>query len=349
LRASHLPAALFALVVAIPVTQAARADAPDAARARGLFEHGRELRAHGNYADALPLFQKAYALYPQGLGSLRNVAVCDEALGKPASARTAWLELRRALASTSDPKYAGWIDDADRAAAHLATQVATLTIDVAVISSPGDVTRPATLSDGIDVTLDGQALAREQLGTPIERDPGSAVVRAVGAPGVLPQEAAVVLAAGESKHVALRLSFVPAQPTESDPTPVPAAEVPSAQQGGTRSRPAALRAGAWTSVGLGVASLGGALASFAVRQSALGALGADCPGYTSMPCNPSNQTSVTSDVNRGKTASTLVGVFGALGIAGTAGGIVLLSLSRRGQDSVALVVTPTGAGAAGAF
>ena len=89
----------------------------------------------------------------------------------------------------ADPKYAGWSEDADRAAARLAPKVATLTVDVVVAGSSTDPGRPAAPADGIDVTVDGHALAREQLGAALERDPGKVAVRAVGASGVTPEEA----------------------------------------------------------------------------------------------------------------------------------------------------------------
>ncbi len=76
---------LFSLALARP----ARAD--DEADAKDLFERGRTLRASGDCASAAPLFRRAYAAYPAGLGSLRNLAECEESLGKWASARRSWL------------------------------------------------------------------------------------------------------------------------------------------------------------------------------------------------------------------------------------------------------------------
>ena len=205
---------------------AARADgAADAGRAKELFERGRDLRAQGNCAEALPLFEKAYALYPPGLGSLRNVAVCRETLGHFASARSAWLELRRAVTGTTDPKYAGWTDDADHELARLAPHVGTLTIDLAVADSAGGPPRGPRDDDGIGVTLDGQPLAKDRLGTAIEHDPGSAVVRASGVGIVAPDVQALMLGAGEIQHVVLHVTRWPAPPsppTDAEPAAAPA-------------------------------------------------------------------------------------------------------------------------------
>lgn len=344
---------LLVAVAAGASPRIARADSgADAENAKELFEHGRDLRAHGNCADALPLFQKAYSLFPSGLGSLRNVAVCDEALGRSTSARAAWLELRRALVGNSDPKYAGWSDDADHAAARLAPKIATFTVDVVVAGSATDPGRPAAAGDGIDVTVDGRVLARDQLGGTIERDPGKVVVRAVGASGVTPEEATLTLAAGETRHVTLRVvvaSAAAAEPVVQAASVEPAA--PEAQPGAPAStRRSSLRTGAWVAFGAGAAGLLGTAISFSMRQSALSNLSSDCPKYATLPCEPGSRAAVTSDVNQGRTATTLVDVFGTLAVAGVATGVVLYTLSARGSEGkTAIVLTPTGAGAVGVF
>ena len=354
-----LPLALSVALAAGAFPRAARADgAADAQRAKELFEHGRDLRSHGNCADALPLFQKAYSLYPTGLGSLRNVAICDETLGRMASARSAWRELRRALGANADPKYAGWTDDADHAAARLAPQVATLTIDLSVVETAGGAARPVGPADGIDVTVDGQAVAREQLGAPIEHDAGTIVVRAVGASGAAPDEATVALTAGVSKHVALHVTIATATPTavatsaatSATSAPVPAADPATfGPDGPEPPHPSPLRMGAWVALGIGAAGLTGALVSFSFRQSALADLATSCPNYAGGTCDPAKESIVSSDVNRGRTASTLINVFGAVGLAGAAAGVALFTLSRSPSSKTAVVLTPNGVAAAGAF
>jgi hypothetical protein len=112
-----------ALLMGAPV---ARADVQAEATALSLFEQGRTLRKQGDCAGALPLFRKAYDIYPGGLGSLRNIAECEEALSNPASAYDTWAALRRALATHTEPKYAGWNQDAQDAEARLGAQLARL-------------------------------------------------------------------------------------------------------------------------------------------------------------------------------------------------------------------------------
>jgi hypothetical protein len=104
---------------------AASFSAPTPARADGLgeaqdlFARGRELRLRGDCANAVPLFRRAFDVYPAGLGGLRNLAECEESLGHLASARRAWLDLKRALLANRDPKYSGWVADAEQGAERL--------------------------------------------------------------------------------------------------------------------------------------------------------------------------------------------------------------------------------------
>jgi hypothetical protein len=342
-RSHSLRMVLFGAVLAGTFPLNAHADdAAGAAGAKDLFEHGRDLRGRGDCAGALPFFQKAYALYPFGLGSLRNIAVCQEALSHFASARDAWLELRRAVSASNDSKYTGWSDDADHAIAKLAPKVAHLTADVAVVGPGGD---PVS-SDGVDVSIDGQPLAKDRVGAPVDHDPGTYVVRASG-PGVSsPDEQTVTLATGESKHVALRVTLAPPPPPLSNGEASAPAMAATSDEGERRASP--MRTGAWIALGVGAAGLAGAAVTFVVRQSALSDLNANCPNRSA--CDGSHESAVTSDVNRGRTASTLLTVFGAVGIAGAAAGVTLFTLSRpHHATQAALVVSPTGVSAVGSF
>ena len=344
MRVHSLSAALLGALAAGAVAPAARAEpAADPATAKTLFDHGRDLRSHGNCADALPLFQKAYALYPRGLGSLRNIAVCQEALGHFASARSAWLELRRTVATSTDPKYAGWVDDADRAMAHLAPKVPTLTVDLLLVESAGGVSHESAPPDDVAVTVDGETLARERLGAPIDHDPGTVVVRAAGPSIAAPEEQTVVLAPGESKHVALRMAVT--RPASEAAAPAQAITEPDH----AARRASRLRTEAWVALGVGAAGLAGAAVSFAVRQSAMSDVEKLCPSYASQPCAPSNADALTADVNRGRTASTLLNVFGAAAIVGSVTGVTLFAMSRSSTRQTAVILMPGGVGATGTF
>jgi hypothetical protein len=332
---------LYGAVVGGAVPSTARADDP--AAAKDLFEHGRDLRGRGDCAGALPLFQKAYALYPPGLGSLRNIAVCQESLGRFASARDSWVALKQALATTTDSKYAGWNDDADRAIAKLITKVAKLTTDLTVVGAGGE---PAT-NGGVDVTIDGEALARDRLGAAVEHDPGTYVVRAAGAEVDAPDQQTVVLAAGDKAHVSLRVTLKP-EPVASTPSEeAPAAVADASAHPATTTSP--VRTAGWITLGVGAAGLAGAAISLVVRQLALGDLRESCPQYSVGACPSSSRAAVLSDVDHGKTASTAFTVLGAVGIVGAAVGVALVTASYLHKAQAALVLTPGGMSAAGTF
>src|SRR5277367_6189891 len=113
----RLPPCLLGTVMVATLLAPRAALADPASDAKDLFAQGRDLRARGNCADAVTLFRKASDLYPSGLGSLRNLAECEEQLGHFASSRRAWLDLKRSLITEDAHKYEGWSQDADQAAA----------------------------------------------------------------------------------------------------------------------------------------------------------------------------------------------------------------------------------------
>jgi hypothetical protein len=305
----------FAAMLLAPV--AARADATG--DAKELFVRGRDLRSVGRCVEALPLFRHALELYPEGLGSERNIAECEEQIGHFAAARRAWSDLARTLATNQDARYAGWSEDADRAVARLASQVATITIEVGG--------RPSSERQGV-VTLNDAQLPASAWGTPLEVDPGHYVVRYQGD---VPEVQPVDLAPGEARRVELH-AVVPAPVAALAPTPSP-----SHHAGGP------LRVGGWTALGLGAASFVGVVISAAVRADALHEIDQRCPGRSD--CD----RGLRSVHDRGSTASTLVNVFVGVGAASGAAGVALLVLGYRGEPRSEVTVTPGGVAFAGRF
>jgi hypothetical protein len=308
----------------------ARADA--VTDAKDLFDRGRAFRARGDCASAVPLFRNAFELYPDGLGSLRNLAECEEALGQFASARRVWLDLKRVLLRNDAPKYQGWDQDAEQAAARLASKVATLTIDMNVANPQGE-----TLSgEGVEVTLNGERLAHNLVGTPLERDPGRYIIRAAGR-RVVAREQTVELVGGQAKRVVLGV-VVTLEPPQGD--------------AGSHGE-ATKRTAAWVAMGVGAAGLIGAGVSAIVRQSAFGDLsGQGCkPQDAKYDCPLTAQMStVQSAIDHGHTASTLVNVFITVGSVGLATGLVLLAIPpSRSTTGAALVLSPMGMSAVGSF
>jgi hypothetical protein len=291
------------------VTGAAQAD-PES-DAKDLFTRGRELRAQGDCGGATDLFRLALRVYPAGLGSLRNLAECEEALGHWASARRAWIDLKRALVVDQDPKYAGWDEDADSGTARLAPKVATLTIDVATPLDP---------HARVEVSVDGERLATGLLGTALARDPGPHRIHAQGEDLEAPIDQGIELAAGDAKRVTLRLALRSSNRTAAPPP--------------TSAGSSTAHVAGWVLAGAGIAAVAAAGVSLGVRQVALADLENKCPGYARAPC----PEAVRSTVDRGQLASTLTTVFSILGGVAIAGGTGLL-LVRPSKPSPTPAVT----------
>jgi hypothetical protein len=302
-----------------PTTAAPEDDAKD------LFARGRTLRAAGDCAAAVPIFRKAHALHPAGLGSLRNVAECEEALGHPAAARRAWLDLHRALAVVTDAKYDGWREDAAAAASRLQARVARITILVRWEIAIADRPRPR-----LRITLDDEPLAETLLGVPLERDPGRHVVRIEG--GAKPVEEVVTLGPGEAREVLLGVE-PRGEPTDRTERPA--------------GRPVGQTVG-WVALGVsGAAAVGTALA-IGLRQAALSDLELVCPDYASGRCA---DEAARDPVDRGRRAATAANVFGAITLVGLASGLTLVLTNPTPSRSIgALQVSPFGvAGGGGAL
>jgi hypothetical protein len=308
--------------------------ADPASDAKDLFARGRDLRAAGNCADAVSLFRKASDLFPSGLGSLRNLAECEEQLGHFASSRRAWLDLKRALVTEDAHKYDGWSQDAENAATRLAPKVTHLTVDVNAVD-PGGATADAS---ALEVTLDGEPLPIALLGTSLERDPGRHVVRVSGARVHDPQQKVVDLLTGDAVRVALRVVVASAKVDPNDV--VPAAQSAQGVRGAAAADDDASRRGAtrrtvgWIAVGVGGASLVGAAISFAVRQSALDDVNGSCASHTG--CS----TALAPTASRGQTASVLFDVFAPVGLVCVGGGLSLVLTSTPAAQTTGLVITP---------
>jgi hypothetical protein len=302
--------AILVILCSALVFAATVASADPESDAKDLFERGRELRARGDCAGAVELFRRAVAVYPSGMGSLRNLAECEETLEHYTAARRAWLDLGRGLTLVHDPKYEGWGQDSRNAAERLAPKIARLRVDIVVQTERGEV--PLSEGDAVDVLLDGEALDFALLGTEVERDPGTHELRVGGADVKAAISRQIVLHAGESLPVRLGVTL---------------RTKPLSQEIPPRGSRPALAVG-WMLVGVGGAALAAAGVSLAVRQTALGDLSQACPNYQTTACSPS----VESIVSRGRLASALTSAFGVAGLVGLGGGIALVLVGSRGQN-----------------
>jgi hypothetical protein len=304
----------------------AHADEPDA---KALFAQARELRLHGDCTKALPLFRRAYDVFPAGLGSLRNVAECEESLGHFLASRHAWLDLHRELLVNRESKYEGWEQDASQAVERLASELATLTIDIQAVTASGE---PAPAAH-VEVSVNGEALSSDLVGKPFERDPGHYVVRAVGpAPGVA-DEQSVDLAAADAKRVALHVVMPPTDEVATPPRVSP------------------LRTAAWVAAGVGVASFIGAGIAGIERRSAMDDLTTECGSTATCPPaqnDPAASTKVHGIEEQGHSAATWTNVLLVVGALGLSTGVVLYTIGYS-RSRAAFLLSPTGVSAVGSY
>jgi hypothetical protein len=297
--------AVLAAIAALGMPAEAKATAES--DAKDLFARGRELRIRNDCGSAVPLFRKAWTIYPAGLGSLRNLAECEELLGNFASARRTWLDLKRSLmtAPSVDPKYEGWDTDAEEAAARLATKVATFVVDVYVQSPEGEFL--ANDTSGVEIFVNGESVGTALVGTPIERDPGAYRLRAQLADAQTVEQT-VTLAAGDHARVTIRLSRMTKTMEES------------ALVVGDHSTRRTL---GWVTMGVGAASLIVSGVTFLLRNAAKNDLDSQCASHVNCP------SSLQDTVEQGKTLSTLTAVFLAVGVAGAGAGLALVLTGSR--------------------
>lgn len=294
--------------------------------AKDLFVRGRELRTKNDCAGAVPLFRKAYEIWPEGLGSLRNVAECEEQLQHWAGARRAWLEIKRQLLvppALNNAKYEGWDKDAEDANVRLKPRVASVVVDVTIKSDDGE--QPATSQSGVEVFINGESIGTKLVGLPLERDPGPSKFKAKLGDATVEQQ--VNLAPGDNPHVKLRLVV------KGSPKP------PPGDNGGAvvmDNSAATKRTIGWIVTGVGGAVLIGGGVTFLLRQGAVSDVEDKCPTKTN--CDPS----LKDTVDKGKTMSTLTTVLVPVGAVGIAAGLFLVLTSKdQPSTKTGIRVTPS--------
>lgn len=289
--------AVSVAVLLLTFPQAAHAGETES---KTFFARGRELRLGGNCKDAIDEFRKALDAYPEGLGSLRNIAECEEELKRPASARRSWWALRVAVLESQSDKYLGWDKDAEEAFARLAPSVATVTIRVKNAVDPR-------------VVLNGRPLTPSLLGTALEQDVGELLV-VLEDGGAVPTTKKLTLEAGQKYEVELVAN---PRPIDKDPKKItPPVVTPPPNDG-----PSPLVISGGVALGLAGLAAGGLIGSVVIREDALGEVEDQCPNYESGAACPGT---LRETADRGETAATLVNAFAIGGGIAAAAGVGLL-------------------------
>jgi hypothetical protein len=331
--------ALLAVAAGLALASAARADDANTnkALATDLFDSGvRKLRE--GRCDRAPVtdraiceaardaLKRAYELYPEGLGALRNLAYVEAGLGLVASAARSFRELARRAPHDPSPARRIWADFAQREAEILGARVPHL--EIAFSAAP-----PAQTT----LLLDGATLPEAAWRTPLELDPGRHEVRAE-APGHAPYAEQFELAESEHKRIAVELrgqGLVEAAPNAAQ-APAPAAEATASS--------ASKRLGPLLVIGAGTAALGVGLGfgykAMSERDQACG---------DTQSCEPEGLAA-------GKRAAHVSTALSVAGGAALASGLVWYFLARRKREAPAAAqltpaLTPGGAmlRAAGSF
>lgn len=295
----------IALAVAMTIFPLASGAQDRKAEAESLFEEARALMAKKSFVEACPKFAESYRLEP-GLGTLLNLASCEEQLGNTA---TAWARYREALAVATRASDTKRMKFARAHAEILEKKLSRLTV---VVPEESRVT-------GLEVTRDGQPLGAASWGSALAVDPGEHVIEA-RAEGRQPFSTKVTLGAdADQKSVTVPpLTMAPAVTTTAPsptPTPTPArgnAGPSGRDDGGIDARFVV----GWTFVGVGgLALLGGAIAGIAAI-SLDGEAKDHCP--TDATCDRDG-VSLSSEANDAATGSTVaIGTGAAFVVAGIA-------------------------------
>ena len=156
----------------------------DIEKADKLFEKGISLR-ETNLIQSCEAFEQSLALNPQAIGTLMNVALCDEKLGKIASAVRLFSEARDRAKEGNLPDY---VKEAQSHIDTLKDDVSTVTIHF------------AQKSPGMKVVINDEVVPDAKLADKIPVDPGELEVT-VSAPGRLPFETKIMIGKKDTKPI----------------------------------------------------------------------------------------------------------------------------------------------------
>jgi hypothetical protein len=325
-RPRVLLAVCLAIRLAVPFAVAsgerpARAEAPEVASAselsaaRALFADALRDEEAKRFGDAIQKFRRVREVKDTAAVEYR-LGACLEGLHEGPAAHAAY---RRALnLGRADPRAAEIVEAARERLEALGKRVGLLTLSLPD-GSPADA----------EVRVDGDLLAREDLGEAVAFAPGAHVVTAT-AKGAVPARSDVLLSEGARVSLTIELPLGRLSPPAPD-------EAPSAATPGhrdeDRDRPAR-RAGevlGWVGIAGGGALLATSAVLLALRGADIASLHRDCPGDV---CPPgSNRSELESTRDRALIEGPLGFAIGAAGLV-TAGAAAYLLLSRRPSGSI---------------
>ncbi len=295
------------------------------AQAEALFQRGRELFERGELTEACATFERSDAL-DSAPGTVLNLAVCYERLGRTASA---WLTYRRAAARARATGQAERVEVARKQAERLEPELAWVTVQ-----------SEAPTQAGLAVELDGEPLELAGLGTPMPIDPGEHRIVA-RAPGHHPFETSFFVG-GKRAKLQLRIPSLSPLSATREPTtraqrphqsPDPLAPAPE--------RSSTQRVSGYVVGGVGLATLGVA-GLFGLRMLQKQSQSEEqCDGDV---CSPDGAELRREAQSSGDVATVL----GLIGVAATATGVVLV-LTASDDTRVSTAISLDGVFVRGSF
>jgi hypothetical protein len=316
--------ALVCAIVFSAGSAIAQTNQSDARIAQSLFDEGRKLMNEKKFPEACPRLERSYKLDPAP-GTLLNLAVCHEAIGKTA---TAWNEFRDTVTIAKRENRNDRLTFAQKRLKELDGKISTLTVT--------DQTR----ENGLEWRLDGVNVGVESFGIALPIDPGTHTVEAM-APGKVTWKTSLeVTKDGEKKT--LEIPALVAAPVVKEPPPPPPLLPPPIIVEKSRGPSPWI----WVTVGIGVVgwgafALGGieSLTNWNDRKANCG-IGGDP--------NACNQAGIDADKNA-RTWAIVADIGLGVGAAATIATIVIAAVGRPKAKDTHVSVSPFGVSFATTF
>lgn len=294
--------------------------------AEQLFLEGRKLMAEEKFELACAKFKAAHDLDRTATGTLLNLALCHERIGRTA---TAWAEFRQVAAESADKRE-------DRVALAREHEAKLLPL----LSHLRIVVPPAARAPGLVISLDdGKLIPEASWGTDLPMDPGAHVVHA-SAPARLPADLAVTI----DEKADRKLVTVPVL------RDAPIAAPPIGEDDIARERAAARRQTrrvlGYSAAGAGLATLGVGLAFglSASRQNDDAKALCDANGVCPDAATKEEASRTLAGADKAATVANILSIAGGALVVGGAV-LVLTALPSRSAPPVALRITPLLGGA----
>lgn len=307
----RVPPALCAAVFITLTASTAWCQINDKAIAEALFQDGRRLMGEGKLAEGCAKLEQSQRADPQ-VGTLLNVAVCHEQLGRTASA---WAEFLDAEAQATRLGHTERATFAREGAQRLEGQLSRL------------VLRTTETTAGLTIVLDGKLFEASMLNTPLPVDPGEHRLE-VSAPSKKTLRLTLAIAAGPAEvpcDIPPLEDLPPPPPPVAAPlSPVPVAQpAPAPQQAPLapvqQAEPASggVPTWAWVSLGVGMAGIVAGTVTGSMAMSKATQLKAACGEDKVCPDDQGSKLDTALTLADISTGCFIVGAVGsAIGITG---------------------------------